>query len=88
MMESASVIAMYFRPEKEVLAPISMLELGLFARSGKMVVACPEGFWKRGNVQVVCRRFGIKLLGSLQELEEEVTKKLAEADADKSNASV
>src|SRR5271168_1974156 len=54
-MEIADVIAMYLGPGSP--APISLLELWLFARSGKIVVACPEGFWRRGNVQVVCKRF-------------------------------
>lgn len=74
MMEAADVIAMYFSPDAQ--APISLLELGLFARSGKVVVACPEGYWKRGNVQVVCKRHNIKLVGSLEELEAAVRDKL------------
>ena len=57
---SASVIALWFVPESR--APISLLELGLSARSGKVVVGCPDGFWRKGNVEVVCERFGIPLL--------------------------
>jgi hypothetical protein len=72
--DNADVIAMYFDPN--TLAPISLLELGLYAASGKMVVCCPEGFWKRGNVQVVCARYNIKLVGSMEELIDEVLKKL------------
>jgi hypothetical protein len=75
MQESVDVIALYFSPESK--APISLLELGLFARSGRMVVDCPEGFWRRGNVQIVCDRFGIKLCGSLEELTEVVRGKLS-----------
>jgi hypothetical protein len=53
-----------------------LLELGLFARSGKMVVCCPEGFWRRGNVQIVCQSFEIQLVETLEELKDAVTKKL------------
>ena len=43
-------------------------ELGLYARSGKLKVCCPEGFWRRGNVEVVCRRYHVPLFSSLDEL--------------------
>jgi hypothetical protein len=60
-LERADVIAMWFAPATR--APITLLELGLHARGGKMVVGCPDGFWRRGNVEIVCARFGIPLLG-------------------------
>src|SRR5687767_2483934 len=47
--EQATHIAMYFAAETK--APITLLELGLFARSGKVVVGCPLGFWRRGNIE-------------------------------------
>ena len=59
-LERARVIAVWFVPESR--APISLLELGLTARSGKVVVGCPDGFWRKGNVEVVCKRFGIPLV--------------------------
>ncbi|NJN55462.1 MAG: hypothetical protein HC804_12325 [Anaerolineae bacterium] len=65
-MEKASLIAMYFDPATK--APISLLELGLFARTGKMIVCCPEGFWRKGNVDIVCERYSIEQAGSLDEL--------------------
>lgn len=77
MMEAADVIAVYFSPDAQ--APITLLELGLFARTGKVVIACPDGYWKKGNVQVVCKRFGIELLGSLEELQTAVEAKLEAA---------
>ena len=65
-MEAADIIAVYLHPGTE--SPVSMLELGLHARSGKVVVACPEGFLRRGNVQVVCQRLGIEIVDSLDRL--------------------
>ena len=61
----SDVILMYFDPETK--SPISLLELGLFAKSGKLVVCCPEGFWRKGNVDIVCQRFGISQFQSLEE---------------------
>jgi hypothetical protein len=63
--EMANVIFMYFAPATK--APITLLELGLFARSGKLIVCCPDGFWRKGNVEVVCQRFGIPLSGELDD---------------------
>jgi hypothetical protein len=64
--ERATLIAMYFEPTTR--APITLLELGLFARSGKVVVCCPEGFWRKGNVDIVCRRYGVPTVAGLPEL--------------------
>lgn len=64
--EKADVIAMYFAPETH--APITLLELGLFAGSQKLIVCCPEGFWRKGNVEVVCLRYGVPTVETLPEL--------------------
>ena len=65
-LEQANVIAMYFEPNTQ--SPVSLLELGLFARSGKIVVCCPDGFWRKGNVDIVCERYGVKQVDSLKDL--------------------
>jgi hypothetical protein len=44
------------------------LELGLFATSQRLIVGCPDGFWRKGNIEVVCARYGIPLTNSLSEL--------------------
>lgn len=58
-MDSATVVVVYF--DERSKAPVSLLELGLVARSGRVVVGCQPGFWKRGNVQAVCARLGVPL---------------------------
>ena len=55
-MEKADLIAMYFSPGTK--SPITLLEFGLYARSGKLIVSCPEGFWRKGNVDIVCYAYG------------------------------
>src|SRR3990167_10637937 len=63
-LEACSYILLYLSPR--TMSPISLLELGLNAhRSKHLVVCCPEGFWRRGNVEIVCVRYGIPLLTSL-----------------------
>jgi hypothetical protein len=74
-MEKASLVAMYFAPATR--APVTLLELGLNARGGKLVVCCPDGYWRKGNVEVVCRRYGVPLAASLDELAAEVRRRVA-----------
>jgi hypothetical protein len=66
----ASVVAMYFAPATR--APVTLLELGFCARGTRLVVCCPEGYWRRGNVEVVCARYDIPLLSTLETLTAEV----------------
>lgn len=65
-LERAGLIAMYFDPATR--APITLCELGLAASSGRLLVACPTGFWRKGNVEVVCARYRVPLFGTLEEL--------------------
>lgn len=74
--ERADVVAFWFAPGS--VAPITLLELGLFApsshsrRGGVPIVGCPEGYWRRGNVEVVCSRYGIELVTTLEALVERI----------------
>jgi hypothetical protein len=71
-LEEADVVAMYFDPATR--SPITLLELGFVAARApqRMVVACPQGFWRRGNVEVVCARYGVRRVEALDELVEEI----------------
>lgn len=71
----ADTIIMYLDPGTK--APITLLELGLFATSGKLLVCCPEGYWRKGNVDVVCNRYGIPQVPTLVELIENVKRRAA-----------
>jgi len=72
-LDRSDFIMMYFEPP--TLSPISLLELGLYANSGKIVVCCPEGFWRRGNVQMVCEKYHIPLFESLEKTQEYIKNK-------------
>jgi hypothetical protein len=56
-LEKCDIIFMYFSPETK--SPISLLELGLFASSDKLIVCCPDDFWRKGNVDIVCSKYNI-----------------------------
>lgn len=65
-MDQSSIIIMYLSPETK--SPISLLELGLHAKSGKLMVCCPEGFWRKGNVDIVCDKYNIPMFNTIEEL--------------------
>jgi nucleoside 2-deoxyribosyltransferase len=62
--EAADVIVMYFDPATK--SPISLFELGMFAKTGKMIVICPKGFWRKGNVDIICEKYGVTQTDSLE----------------------
>ncbi len=62
MLESSSIIFMYFSPETK--SPISLLELGMH-KDDNIIVCCPDGFWRKGNVEIVCSRNKIPLFNDL-----------------------
>jgi hypothetical protein len=64
----ADLIVLYLAPG--TMSPISLLELGIYAANGskKLVVCCPEGFQRKGNVDIVCERYGVEQVDSLDGL--------------------
>ena len=65
-LDKVDIIPMYFSPGTQ--SPITLLELGLYASLGKLIVCCPEGFWRKGNVDITCRRYGIEQVQTIDEL--------------------
>lgn len=65
-LERAQVIILYLDPETK--SPISLLELGLYAQSGKLLVCCPDGFYRKGNVDVVCAKYDVPQYNTIEEI--------------------
>ncbi len=67
-LKKATYIAIYYCPQTK--APITMMEFGLYAKNNpeKLVVCCPKGFLRKGNVDIVCQRYGIKQVDDLKGL--------------------
>ena len=76
MLDNADFIFLYFDPNTK--SPISLLELGLHATSGKLIICCPFGFWRRGNIEMVCDRYNIYLTDSFEEAIKELKQKVNE----------
>ncbi|GFF56583.1 hypothetical protein IFM62136_03158 [Aspergillus lentulus] len=73
--DKADIVLIYFHPATQ--APVSLLELGICARiPGKAIVVCPEGYWKRGNVQIVCEKYGIEMVDNVGALRDAIVKRL------------
>ncbi|EKJ79303.1 hypothetical protein NXS19_002738 [Fusarium pseudograminearum] len=66
MQEAADIIVFMFHEATE--APISLMELGLAVRTKSVIVCAHPDYRKRGNVDAVCRKFGVQLLDTLEEL--------------------
>jgi hypothetical protein len=69
--ERSDVVAFYFDPNTK--SPITLMELGYVLgymphTRQKIFVCCPEGFWRRGNIEVMCDRAGVQLFESLDGL--------------------
>lgn len=67
--DDANFVVMNFLPGS--LSPITLMELGYLAGGDspcRTLVCCPEGFWRRGNVQVMCARHMIDLYDDMDTL--------------------
>lgn len=65
--ERADRILVYFDPNGK--APITLFELGFIVGKmpDKLVVVCPKGFWRKGNVDIVCYLNNVKQYDNLIE---------------------
>lgn len=65
-LETCEYAIVYFDPNTK--APITLLELGLLSQIDpeKVLVVCPEGFYRKGNVDIVCDRYKMCQYPSLE----------------------
>jgi hypothetical protein len=67
-LDRADLIILYLHPN--TISPVSLMELGRYSQSGKVIVCCPEGYHRRGNVQYLCEKDNVLLLDDFDELVE------------------
>lgn len=63
-LDEVDYVFMYLAPGS--LSPISLLELGLHVDRNPIVV-CPDGFWRKGNVEVVANKYDFEVHHTLQD---------------------
>ena len=54
-MEMADIILLNFLPK--ALSPISLVELGMYVASKKLIVVCPKEFYKSSYVNTLCEKY-------------------------------
>ncbi|MBO8455216.1 MAG: nucleoside 2-deoxyribosyltransferase domain-containing protein [Bacteroidetes bacterium] len=65
-LEEADIIIMYIIGTSK--SPVTLLEMGLHARSRKLIVACEKDYYRYDNVRITCGFYGIPLYNSLDQL--------------------
>lgn len=56
-LEQADIILFVFLAGSQ--SPITLMELGLHAGKSNCLVVCPEGYWRKANVDIVCKKYGV-----------------------------
>lgn len=69
--ELSDIIIFYFDPT--TISPITLLELGRVTSNYKessqqVYVCCPEGYFRKGNIEIVCNREKVTLVNSFEDL--------------------
>lgn len=79
----SAITVFYF--DKDTKSPVTLLELGLVAADPDAptpVVFCPKGYWRKGNVDIVCQRYGVEQVNSHKELVEWIKNRLKMYETD------
>ena len=56
--EDSDIIFFNILPDSK--SPITLMEIGLCKDRPSVIVCCPEGFYRKGNVDIVCSRYGMQ----------------------------
>lgn len=55
--------------DSNTTSPITLMELEFVAADHNVIaVCCPKGYFRKGNVDIVCRQYGIPVVETLEEL--------------------
>jgi hypothetical protein len=61
----ADYIILYLQPGTQ--SPISLFEFGKFIHSGKVLMVCPQGFWRKANVDFECAKYNVPQFDTVEE---------------------
>lgn len=74
----SDMVLFYFAPGS--ISPVTMLECGIAAAhpklNGSVYVCCPNGFWRKGNVEYTCRYFGVPVFDDMERMVDVVSSKI------------
>lgn len=63
---AADVTLFYFDPNTK--SPVTLLELGSKAADNSTIVYCPEGYFRKGNVDIFCEYNAIEAVDTWEEM--------------------
>ena len=63
--KDSDAVLFYFQPGTQ--SPISLMELGEVKKKKDILVVCPDGFWRKGNVDIYCQRYNIRQFSDPEE---------------------
>lgn len=67
--EMSDIVLFHFDPN--TMSPITLMEFGICTKPKlvtNLIVNCPQGFWRKGNVDIVCQRYQIQQVNGIEEL--------------------
>ena len=66
--DSSEAVIFYFDPD--TTSPVTLLELGYVIGDAtkEVIVCCPDGYFRRGNIEIMCERSGIPFVNTLEDL--------------------
>jgi hypothetical protein len=69
-LEESDIVFFYFDPATK--SPISLLEFGMYTRCSpiKVVCCCPDGFWRKGNLQITGTKYGVNIINDFKDAKE------------------
>lgn len=76
MQDTADIIVVLFHGV--TAAPVSLAEMGMASRTGKLIACALDGYCKKGYVEAVCRKFKAPFVRSEDELRRVVMERLSE----------
>lgn len=64
--DKADLVVFYFDPKTQ--SPITLLELGhALGKEKNVIVCCPDGYFRKGNVVITCARHNVDVLNTKEE---------------------
>lgn len=65
-LELSDIIILNFLPDAK--SPISLVELGLYMKSDKLIVVCPKEFYQYRYVNTICDKYNRPIYHNLQDV--------------------
>ncbi|TDS15165.1 nucleoside 2-deoxyribosyltransferase-like protein [Maribacter caenipelagi] len=64
-LELSDIILLNFLPNAQ--SPISLVELGMYVTSNKLIVICPKEFYKSGYIHTLCEKYNTPIFNNITE---------------------